>query len=180
MIKRNVLKMLLCLAISLITVVTVGYANGLTDGYDITNNIQRQNDGGTIPSEPSGRYSLKENYMYGNKAYPLVGLTEYGPVFLDTTSCTYWIDSGVAYVSCLVYYGSGGADGHGNAAKHNGVIIKLDTYKANDGRHIRFIRSTDNKSGVNNTNTIYRSDNGFLRSLFWKVSYRTGLSQYLD
>jgi len=159
--------------------ITAGYASPY-DGYDITNKEQIYKETtGAIPAFPKEKGNLKDNYMYGNTNYPLVGFTDYGTIFLDKTSCDYETANGVASISCLIYYGSGGSDGHGNAAKHSPEIIRFNTYKTNK-RVIRFLSAVSPDTGRNDTESTYRYDNGFLNGLFWYCAGILDLSQYLD
>lgn len=151
------------------------------DGYDITNKTYDSGkEYGTIPTDVSPHDRLQSNYMYGNKNYPVVGIIEGGAVFLDIKSCSYYVENNKAYVSCLVYYSGGGADGHGNAAKHSGTTVRFSTFKQNGKRVILFLDETSIKNGVPYTKEVYDTDNGFLRSLFWKVAGYSGLKRNLD
>ena len=133
-----------------------------------------------IASDVSPMNRKNVNYMYGDETYPRVGEFESGAVYLDKKSCNYDIQDGVAYISCIVYYGGGGSDGHGNAAKHLGRVVKFSTYKKEDKRTIIFQSETDLKTGKDYTDSAYESDNGFLKNLFWIVADQSGISKYLD
>ena len=166
------------LSIFLLSVMTA-YASPY-EGYDITNKERiYKNTTGTIPAFPKQGDKIQDNYMHGDMNYPLVGLTEYGTIFLDKTSCKYELSDGVAIISCLVYYGSGGADGHGNAAKHSPEVMRFSTYKT-DKRVIRFLSAVSPNTGRNSTETTYKNDNGFLNGLFWYCAGVLDLSQDLD
>lgn len=152
-------------------------------GYDITNKDYSgvYKAGCTEPKSPNSDPSqLKSNYMYGDYNFPVAGVTEYGLIFLDISSCSYYVDNGAAYVSCLTYYGGGGSDGNGNAAKHSPKTFKFCTYKANGIRVIKFLSAINPKTGHDSTADTYKWDNGFLKSLFWSAAYYSELSQYLD
>ena len=152
-------------------------------GYDITNKDYSgvYKAGCTEPKSPNSDPSqLKSNYMYGDYNFPVAGVTEYGLIFLDISSCSYYVDNGAAYVSCLTYYGGGGSDGNGNAAKHSPKTFKFCTYKANGIRDIKFLSAINPKTGHDSTADTYKWDNGFLKSLFWNAAYYSELSQYLD
>lgn len=152
-------------------------------GYDITNISYDPYDPSkqawTVPSSPEISQRLNDNYMYGNKNYPLVGLTDYGPIFLDITSCTYTVQNGNAILACLVYYGSGGSDGKGNAAHYTPEIIKFCTYKT-DKRVIKLLSVVNFNTGYNYTQLKYKTDNGFLINLFWLCAKYTNQSENLD
>lgn len=151
------------------------------DGYDITNKTYHSNkEYGTMEWDVSPRESMQVNYMYGDKNYPVVGSVEGGSVFLDIKSCNYYVADNKAYLSCIVYYSGGGADGHGNAAKHSGYTVRFSTFKQNGKRVIKFLEEISIKTGKENTDNAYKYDNGFLHSLFWKVAGYTGLKRYLD
>ena len=47
---------------------------------------------------------------------PMVGADEVSVYYLDTSSCTYYIDGNKAYPSCLVYATAGGAAPDGGAS----------------------------------------------------------------
>ena len=173
--KKTIFSLVAILVLSIATAYAAPY-----DGYDITNKTEQYGDNiRTVAAFPKQGDKMQDNYMYGNTNYPLVGLTTYGPIFLDKTSCKYEITDGVAIISCLVYYGGGGADGHGNAAKHSPEIIRFSTYKT-DKRVIKFMSSVSPNTGKNDTESTYRSDNGFLNGLFWYCAGVLDLSQYLD
>ena len=150
-------------------------------GYDITNKIKVYDNRyeKTTPAYPDDEGTVNSSYMYGDENYPLVGVTTYGPIFLDKTSCKYEAINNVGYISCLVYYGGGGADGHGNAAKHTPVTIRFSTWKTLDKRVIKFL-SAVNKNGKNITEMEYKSDNGFLNGLFWYSTGCIDISKDLD
>ncbi len=172
-------KIVLSLIAGWILFIATAYASPY-DGYDITNKVEQYGDDvRTVAASPKPNNPPKQNYMYGDTNYPLVGLTTYGAIFLDKTSCKYEIADGVAIISCLVYYGGGGADGNGNAAKHSPTIIRFSTYKT-DKRVIKFMSSVSPNTGKNDTESTYRSDNGFLNGLFWYCAGVLDLSQYLD
>ncbi len=172
-------KIILSLIAVWILSIATAYASPY-DGYDITNKVEQYGDDvRTVAALPNPSNSPKQNYMYGNTNYPLVGLTTYGPIFLDKTSCKYEIADGVAIISCLVYYGGGGADGNGNAAKHAPTIIRFSTYKT-DKRVIKFLSAVSQSTGKNHSERTYQSDNGFLNGLFWYCAGVLDLSQYLD
>lgn len=151
------------------------------DGYDISGKDYNRNiDFGITADEVRSDARRNVNYMFGNENYPVVGSMESGAVFLDKSSCSYYIEGGIAYVSCLVYYSGGGADGHGNAAKHVGSVIRFSTYKKNNKRVIIFLSDISAKTGKDSTSEIYKADNGYLKHLFMKVASQSGLSKYLD
>ena len=85
----------------------------------------------------------------------------------------------IAYVNCIVYAGSGGADAYGNPGKVAKSTYRFSTYKNQGERYIRLLSCVDN-NGRNITNEEYENDNGFLLSIFWKAADRVGISQYLD
>jgi len=172
-------KIVLSLIAGWILFIATAYASPY-DGYDITNKVEQYGDDvRTVAALPKPNNPPKQNYMYGDTNYPLVGLTTYGPIFLDKTSCKYEIADGVAIISCLVYYGGGGADGNGNAAKHAPTIIRFSTYKT-DKRVIKFLSAVSQSTGKNHSERTYQSDNGFLNGLFWYCAGVLDLSQYLD
>ena len=175
--KKSILFLVFGVIISLLSVATANV------GYDITNKdfSGTYKSGYTEPKSPNSSTSqLKDNYMYGDYNFPVAGVTEYGLIFLDISSCSYYIDNNVAYVSCLTYYGGGGSDGNGNFAKHTPKTFKFSTYKANGIRVIKFLSSVNPKTGQDSTADSYKWDNGFLKSLFWNASYYSELSQFLD
>lgn len=171
-------KIIFALSMFIFTSVSV-FANP-NSGYDITNKVQIHNDGvRTGPAYPDPQKPLKSSYMYGNKNFPLVGLTTYGPIFLDKKSCTFEVIDNVGYLACIVYYGGGGADGLGNAAKHTPVTMRFCTWKPSKKRVIKFLSSVGT-TGKNDAENDYNSDDGFLNGLFWYASGCLGISQYLD
>ena len=175
--RRHILLIVFMLIISSLN---IAMANG---GYDITNKdySEAYKNGYTVPKTPDSDSSHpKKNYMYGDYNFPVAGVTEYGQIFLDISSCSYYVDNGIAYVSCLTYYGSGGSDGNGNAAKHTPKTFKFCTYKGDGVRTIRFLSAINPKSGKDSTDSEYKWDNGFLNSLLWNAAYYSELSQYLD
>lgn len=130
---------------------------------DITDRTWNGNYTGVIPSKDDGKWK-----------YPLVGSRTGGGItyHLDTSSCTYWTNGNVATAACVVYM-----LGRGIAPMN----FQFDTYKTKDGRKI-FLKSIKIVNGAGNTEMSYwlEQDNGFLLSLFWKVSKYSGLSKYLD
>ena len=173
--KKLIFSLLTMFIFSVMTVYASPY-----DGYDITNKQQiYEKPAGTISVFPKQGDKIQDNYMYGDMNYPLVGVTTYGPIFLDKTSCKYELSDGVAIISCLVYYGSSGADGHGNSAKHSPMIIRFSTYKT-DKRVIKFLSAVSPNTGKNDAENTYQYDNGFLNGLFWYCAGVLDLSQYLD
>ena len=151
------------------------------NGYDITNKVRvyNENDLKDIPAYPNSKEPLKNSYMYGNKNFPLVGISVSGSIFLDKKSCKYEVIDNVGYLSCIVYYGGGGADSDGNAYRHSPVPMYFCTFKPSNKRVIKFL-GTISKNGKNNDASYYRSDNGFLHGLFWYAAKCLGINQYLD
>lgn len=172
--------MYLILTLTLLVFISTEVFANSNSGYDITDKVQIYNDGiRTVAAYPNPNKPIKSSYMYGNKNYPLVGLTTYGPIFLDKKSCKFEVINNVGYLACIVYYGGGGADGHGNAAKHVPVTMRFCTWKPSNKRIIKFLSSVG-VTGKNDAETDYRSDDGFLNGLFWYASGCLGISQYLD
>ena len=132
---RIFLLILICIANSI-----PAFANSGA-GYDITNKTKIYDNSNvkTVPTYPDDKEPIKSSYMYGDKKFPLVGVTTSGPIFLDKTSCKFEVVDNVGYLSCLVYYGGGGSDGNGNAAKHAPVTIRFSTWKASNKRVIMFL-----------------------------------------
>lgn len=175
--KKNIMYLVLLIILSSFCVATAAVE------YDITNKDYSgtYKPGCTEPRKPNSDSSrLKHNYMFGDYNYPIVGVTESGNIFLDISSCTYYIDKDVAYVSCLTYYGGGGSDGNGNAAKHAPKTFSFCTYKANGVQTIKFLSSVNPKNGAYSTAITYEWDNGFLINLFWNAANYSELTQYLD
>ncbi len=178
---KTIGKIILLISICIMTSCSV-FANAASEiGYDITNKtkIHEKYSAKTIPVYPDDKRPVNSSYMYGDENYPLVGLTAYGPIFLDKTSCKYEVVNNIGYISCLVYYGGGGADGQGNAAKHTPVTMRFNTWKTFDKRVIKFL-SAVNKNGKNMTANTYKSDNGFLNGLFWYSAGCLDISKDLD
>jgi len=169
------------LIFSILIFSTVSVFANPNSGYDITNKVQvhNENDVRTIPAYPNPKEPLKNSYMYGNKNFPLVGVSVSGPIFLDKKSCKYEVIDNVGYLSCIVYYGGGGADSDGNAYKHSPVPMHFCTFKPSNKRVIKFLGAIS-KNVKNNDESYYRSDNGFLHGLFWYAAKCIGISQYLD
>ena len=146
---------------SLIFAVDCFAANISNDITDKT--MDRSKNVGNIPREDDGKWK-----------YPLVGSRTGGGItyHLDTSSCTYWTSGNVATAACIVYM-----IGRGIAPMN----FQFDTYKSKNGRKI-FLKSIKIVNGAGNTEISYwlEQDNGFLLSLFWKVSKYSGLSKYLD
>ena len=125
------------------------------------------NTTGVIPSKDDGKWK-----------YPCVGASAGETYYLDHTSCTYWTNGNVATAACIVYLGGRGAAPDGGPAKITPMTFQFDTYKSKGKRKI-FLKSVIGKHGDENHYWLER-DNGFLLSLFWKVSKYSGLSKYLD
>ena len=156
------------------------FANGMTDGVDITGKrYDASVEYKMVPKQPQPDMSERGNYLYLNHNIPICGVSEAAVYYLDLTSCNYYVEDGVAYVSCIVYAGSGGADGQGNPAKIAKKTYRFSTFKNNGQRNIRLLSCVD-KNGENVTAREYKWDNGFLYSVFWKSADKVGLSQYLD
>ena len=150
--------------------------------YDITNPHPSQHQQyGAVSLTPDGSESEKDEYMYSNHDYPIVGIAEGNSgYFLDKKSCTYTIDNGVAYVSCLVYTAGGGADAYGNAAKYTPYVYKYSTYLIDAETRKIFIESIENPNTQEDcTASYYRDDNGYLKGLFWKACKYSGLSDFM-
>lgn len=131
---------------------------------DITDRtMDRNKTVGNIPREDDGKWK-----------YPLVGSRTDGGItyHLDPSSCTYWTNGNVATATGTVYM-----IGRGIAPMN----FQFDTYKSKNARKI-FLKSIKIVNGAGNTEMSYwlEQDNGFLLSLFWKVSKYSGLSKYLD
>ena len=140
-----------------------------TVSNEITNRTHNPNkDVGNIPLKDDGKWK-----------YPLVGASSGATYYLDTTSCTYWVNKNVATASCIVYTGGGGAAPDGGPARVSPTNIQFDTYKSKSGRKI-FLKSIDGETKGKNFEYWLEWDNGFLLSLFWKVSKQSGLKKYLD
>lgn len=134
---------------------------------DITDRTWNGNYTGVIPSKDDGKWK-----------YPLVGASAGETYYLDHTSCTYWTNGNVATAACIVYLGGRGAAPDGGPAKITPFTFQFDTYKSKDGRKI-FLKSVIGKNGEQRDSWLH-DDNGFLLSLFRKVSKYSGLSKYLD
>lgn len=111
--------------------------------------------------------------------YPMVGADEASVYYLDTSSCTYYIDGDKAYPSCLVYATGGGAAPDGGPARLTQDIITFETYKNKHGKRIIKLQSeiTGNKDV---SAAARRYDAGFLSQLFWIVAEESGLDDNLD
>lgn len=156
------------------------FANGMTDGVDISNKEYNPSvEFKKVARQPDTRRGDRLNYLYLKKDIPFCGVSEAGVYYIDLTSCNYFIEDGVAYVNCIVYAGSGGADAYGNPGKVAKSTYRFSTYKNQGERYIRLLSCVDN-NGRNITNEEYENDNGFLLSIFWKAADRVGISQYLD
>jgi len=150
--------------------------------YDITNpHPSEYRQYGAVSLTPDGSKAEKFEYMYSNHDYPIVGIAEgTSGYYLDKKSCTYKIENGVAYVSCLVYTAGGGADPYGNAGKYTPYVYKYSTYLIDAETRKIFIDSIENtNTHEDRTGSFYRDDNGYLNGLFWKVCKYSGLSQYM-
>lgn len=143
-------------------------------GYDISNSDWDHTYQGIIP-----KHAINDrDYAYGK--YPLVGASEAGTYYLDTSSCTYYIDGNVAVVSCIAYKGSGGAAPDGSPAKMSPDTYKFATAKQ-DGQRVIFLLSiAKNSNGDDETQWILKQDNGYLKNLFWETADHSGLSKSLD
>ena len=156
-------------------------ANGIADGIDITNKKEDiHNMWGIVPSYPMKDRRERDNYLYADKNFPVCGVDTATVYFMDVKSCTYYIDNGVAYLSCIVYAGGGGADKNGNPAKVSPNTYRFSTYKTSNGRVIRFLSCVVGRTGENISAKEYKYDNGFLLGLFWRIAGVTDLSKYLD
>lgn len=135
---------------------------------DITDRTWNGNyDTGVIPKKDDGKWK-----------YPFVGASAGETYYLDHTSCTYWINGGVATVACIVYLGGRGAAPDGGPAKITPFTFQFDTCKIKGKRKI-FLKSVIFKNSEERDGWLKR-DNGFLLNLFWEVSKYSGLSKYLD
>lgn len=156
------------------------FANGMTDGVDITGKrYDMRVEYKKVPRQPIPDMPERENYLYLNHNIPICGVDEATVYYLDLTSCNYYAEDGVAYISCIVYAGSGGADAYGNPDKIAKKTYRFSTFKNAGQRKIRLLSCVD-KNGENVTANEYKWDNGFLYSIFWKTADRLGISQYLD
>lgn len=170
---------LLICALMLIDMSSV-FANGMTDGVDITGKrYDMRVEYKKVPRQPIPDMPERENYLYLNHNIPICGVDEATVYYLDLTSCNYYAEDGVAYISCIVYAGSGGADAYGNPGKIAKKTYRFSTFKNAGQRKIRLLSCVD-KNGENVTANEYKWDNGFLYSIFWKTADRLGISQYLD
>ena len=170
---------LLICALMLIGMSSV-FANGMTDGVDITGKrYDMRVEYKKVPRQPIPDMPERENYLYLNHNIPICGVDEATVYYLDLTSCNYYAEDGVAYISCIVYAGSGGADAYGNPGKIAKKTYRFSTFKNVGQRKIRLLSCVD-KNGENVTANEYKWDNGFLYSIFWKTAARLGISQYLD
>jgi len=170
---------LLICALMLIGMSSV-FANGMTDGVDITGKrYDMRVEYKKVPRQPIPDMPERENYLYLNHNIPICGVDEATVYYLDLTSCNYYAEDGVAYISCIVYAGSGGADAYGNPGKIAKKTYRFSTFKNAGQRKIRLLSCVD-KNGENVTANEYKWDNGFLYSIFWKTADRLGISQYLD
>ena len=170
---------LLICALMLIGMSSV-FANGMTDGVDITGKrYDMRVEYKKVPRQPIPDMPERENYLYLNHNIPICGVDEATVYYLDLTSCNYYAEDGVAYISCIVYAGSGGADAYGNPGKIAKKTYRFSTFKNAGQRKIRLLNCVD-KNGENVTANEYKWDNGFLYSIFWKTADRLGISQYLD
>lgn len=94
------------------------FASGITDGVDITDrDYNSRVEYKKVARQPDAMRRDRDNYLYLNKDLPLCGVDEATVYFLDLSSCNHYIEDGVAYVGCIVYGGSGGADAYGNPGK---------------------------------------------------------------
>ena len=140
-----------------------------TVSNEITNRTHNPNkEVGNIPLKDDGRWK-----------FPLVGASAGATFYLDTKSCTYWINENVATVSCIIYTGGRGAAPDGSPAMVSPTNFQFDTYKTKKGRKI-FLKSVDGESKGKVFEYWLEWDNGFLLSVFWKVSKHSGLKKYLD
>ena len=157
------------------------FANGITDGIDITDkDYNPYVEYKRVAKLPQAYYRERENYLYLNREIPLCGVDEGATYYLDLTSCNYYIEDGIAYVNCIIYAGGGGADQYGNPAKIAKCTYRFSTYKNGNKRYIRLLSCVNDNYGTNTTVREYEMDNGFLKSIFWKSAGKVGLSQYLD
>lgn len=150
--------------------------------YDITNpHASEYISYGAVSLTPDPSKEDKYEYMYANHEYPIVGIEEgTSGYYLDKKSCTYRIENGIAYVSCLVYTAGGGADAYGNAAKYTPYIYTFSTYMLDAETRKIFIDKVENANTHEDwTYRFYQYDNGYLKGLFWKVCRYTGLSQFM-
>lgn len=125
---------------------------------------------GTIPVD-------RNEFLYGK--YPEIGADNATPYYLDISSCTYWINGGVATVSCIVYGTGRGANLDGTPAKVYTMNYKFDTYKSKEGRKI-ILKSVIGKNGENIAQHSFKWDNGFLLHLFWQAAKYSELEKDLD
>ena len=132
--------------------------------------------------EASGR--LPASQCRGSHAplydiYPMVGADEVSVYYLDTSSCTYYIDGNKAYPSCLVYATAGGAAPDGGPGKLIEHVITFRTYKNHDGQRVIGLES-EMVRGKDISASARKYDEGFLVHLFWRVARESGLADSLD
>ena len=158
------------LTVILLLVANVCLASTYQSGSkDITNRYQNGNSG-IIPE-------TRDKTLRGCK---LVGGSDWSMYYLDTSSCTYNISGGYAELACIVYQTGGGVGADGGPAKFTPYTYKFKTYKVNGSRRIFMESITNYNNGENATQNVLRSDNGFLRFLFWQVAKYTQLNESLD
>lgn len=156
-------------------------ANDLSTAYDITNlgQIHSNHGEGTKATILRPSENSKNNYLYNNKNFPICGGDPGSIFYLDLKSCNYFIQDGVAYISCLIYCTGGGVGPNGGPAKVTTRTIRFATYKSNK-RVIKLLSCIDDKTGENITKFVYDYDGDFLRGLFWQVAKHLNINQYLD
>jgi hypothetical protein len=121
---------------------------------------------GDIPMSPSPSNSLWENYMGGDEQYPVVGKTSYGLIYLDRDSITATEKNGALYLSCLVYYGSGGMDDEGNILRTTERAFRFRAHRDRHGRKkFELLLAVNTDTQRDESSLLYDNDNGFLYHL---------------
>lgn len=134
---------------------------------DITN-MKRMKEGqpGDIPMSFSPSNSIWENYMGGDEQYPVVGKTRYGLIYLDRNSITSTEKNGALYISCLVYYGSGGMDEDGNIRRITERAFRFRVHKDKQGKKkYELLLAVNTDTQRDESALLYENDNGFLYHL---------------
>lgn len=114
--------------------------------------------------------------LYGQ--YPNVGGSDGGRVYWDETSCYSATDGNIATLGCIIFLTSD--DGYpGYPGKVRPITVKFKTFKKSGQRHVLLDSAVEN-NGKDYTDYFLNYDEGFLKSLFWKIAKHTGIASDLD
>ena len=154
------------------------------NGYDITNKTQQKPENYGMQPWPNHPYDLYDKY-------PTLGGEDGFIYWLDTSSCNYNINGGIATVGAGVFAGGDRGVYPDGTVHLRTYVYKFDTYKVNGIRKIilkSVIQTKDDVGYPHRVTTMneditqmeYEIDDGLLLYIFWQAAKYSGLSKYLD